>query len=50
MPGASPLGRGGCVARLLASSAPALLEARTRLWDATRAALLGLPPLDLRKS
>jgi urease accessory protein len=45
----SALRRHGCVVRLLASSAYALLEAQQHLWDAARADVLGLRPLDLRK-
>lgn len=47
--GAAPLGRGGVVAKLLARSAPDLHAAIAQVWRLSRAMLLGLPPLDLRK-
>lgn len=47
--GASAIGTGGCVARVLAASAPALTEACSALWTAARGALLGRPALELRK-
>ena len=47
--GVSALGRGGVLARVLARSAPALLEATDVLWAASRRRLYGLPPLALRK-
>jgi urease accessory protein len=47
--GVNPLGRGGVLARVLAPSAPALLEATDALWAASRRRLYGLPPLPLRK-
>jgi urease accessory protein len=47
--GVSALGRGGVLARVLARSAPALLEATDALWAASRACLYDLPPLRLRK-
>jgi urease accessory protein len=47
--GASALARGGCVVRMLARSAPALLEAQRVLWASTRAQWLGLRAIDLRK-
>lgn len=47
--GVSALGRGGVLARVLARSAPALLEATDALWAASRRRLYGLPPLPLRK-
>ena len=47
--GVSPLGRSGLVARVLAASAPRLVDATTRLWGETRQLLFGLPPLALRK-
>jgi hypothetical protein len=37
------------VARVLAASAPGLVEARTALWAETRRVLFGLSPLALRK-
>jgi hypothetical protein len=37
------------LARVLAPSAPALLEATDALWAASRRRLYGLPPLPLRK-
>jgi urease accessory protein UreH len=43
------LARGGVLARVLAPSAPALQRAVTALWAAARHALLGWPPLALRK-
>jgi urease accessory protein len=47
--GVSALGRGGVLARVLAHSAPALLEATEALWAVSRWRLYGLPPLHLRK-
>jgi len=47
--GVSALGRGGVLARVLASSAPALLEATDALWTGSRRWLYALPPLRLRK-
>ena len=47
--GVSVLGRGGVLARVLARSAPALLEATDALWAASRRRLYDLPPLPLRK-
>ena len=47
--GVSALGRGGVLARVLARSAPALLEATDALWAASRRRLYDLPPLPLRK-
>lgn len=47
--GVSALGRGGVLARVLARSAPALLEATDGLWAGSRRWLYGLPPLPLRK-
>jgi urease accessory protein len=47
--GVSALGRGGVLARVLARSAPALLEATDALWAGSRRWLYGLPPLPLRK-
>lgn len=46
---AGALRRGGTVVRCLAADAPALTEAVQKLWDLARAAVLGLPPLALRK-
>jgi urease accessory protein len=46
---AGRLDGGALVVRCLAPSAPALLDALGRLWDATRRLALGLPPLSLRK-
>ncbi len=47
--GVSALGRGGVLARVMAPSAPALLESTDMLWAAGRGWLFGLPPLALRK-
>jgi len=47
--GVSTLGRGGVLARVLASSAPALFEATDALWTGSRRWLYALPPLRLRK-
>lgn len=47
--GASALGRGGAVARLLCPSAPALSAAVRALWAVARRDLFDLPPLALRK-
>jgi urease accessory protein len=47
--GAAPGARGGLVARVLAPGAPALLAALDALATLARQALLGLPPLRLRK-
>ena len=47
--GVSALGRGGVLARVLARSAPALLEATEAVWAASRRSLYDLPPLPLRK-
>jgi urease accessory protein len=47
--GVSALGRGGVLARVLAGSAPALLEATDALWAGSRQWLYALPPLRLRK-
>jgi urease accessory protein len=46
---AARLPRRGALVRCLAASAPALTGALTSLWARARHALLGLPPLDLRK-
>ncbi len=48
--GVTPLPRGGLLARVLAPTAPAMSWCLLRLWSLCRAELLGLPPLDLRKS
>ncbi|MET0851642.1 MAG: urease accessory protein UreD [Candidatus Rokuibacteriota bacterium] len=47
--GATPLARGGVLARVLARSAPGLRSCLDALWAETRRSLLGLGPLDLRK-
>jgi urease accessory protein len=47
--GASELSRGGCVTRVLARSASAMVLANQRLWDMARAQLTGLPPFNQRK-
>jgi urease accessory protein len=47
--GASPLPRGGCVARLLTASAHEQAEGREALWRCARRHLLGLGGVDLRK-
>jgi urease accessory protein len=47
--GVSPLSRSGALARVLAPSAPALLQVTDRLWAASRGWLFSLPPLALRK-
>jgi urease accessory protein len=47
--GAGPLGRGGVVAKVLARSAPDLRVTTDLLWQRSRAMLLGMPALDLRK-
>lgn len=47
--GASPLGRGGAVARFLCASAPSLEAGIRALWTVARRDLFGLPPLALRK-
>jgi urease accessory protein len=47
--GATPGPRGGLVGRVLAPSAPVLVDALDALWGHARGALLGLPPLSLRK-
>lgn len=48
--GASPLSRGGCVARLLTASAHELGEGRRALWRCARRHLLGLGEVHLRKT
>jgi urease accessory protein len=47
--GVSLLSRCGCIVRLLTRSAPDLYDAFLKVWTAGRQALLGLPPMDLRK-
>jgi urease accessory protein len=47
--GVAQLARAGVLVRCLAARAPALAEAVDEVWGAARAALLGLPPLALRK-
>jgi urease accessory protein len=47
--GVAALPRRGALVRCLAASAPALLDAVEGCWRLARAALLGLPPLALRK-
>ena len=47
--GVAALARGGVLGRVLARSAPALRGALDALWSGARGALLGMPPLDLRK-
>jgi len=47
--GVAVLPRRGALVRCLASSAPALLCAVEGCWRLARAAMLGLPPLALRK-
>ncbi len=47
--GTTPLVRGGLLARVLASSAPALRGCLDTLWARCRLSLLGLPPANLRK-
>jgi urease accessory protein len=47
--GVTTLGRGGVLARLLCSSAPALHAVVLALWATCRRRLLGLPPARLRK-
>lgn len=47
--GVGTLPRRGAVLRLLAADAPALLESLDTAWGGARAALLGAPPLALRK-
>jgi urease accessory protein len=48
--GVGTLARGGGVVRVLAASAPALLDALDRVWGLARRAVLGLAPLALRKT
>jgi urease accessory protein len=48
--GASPGPRGGLIGRLLAPSAPILLDALAAVWAVARRALLDLPPLALRRT
>jgi len=47
--GVAGLARGGALVRCLAADAPGLGQVVDRVWAAARAALLGLPPLALRK-
>jgi len=47
--GASPLGRGGLLVRMLCPSAPSLTSAVHTMWAECRQRLFGLPPLPLRK-
>ena len=47
--GVADLARGGALVRCLAAGAPALAQTVDLVWAAARAALLGLPPLALRK-
>jgi urease accessory protein len=47
--GASVLGCGGCLARVLARSAADMTCANKQMWDLARELLLGLPPFDHRK-
>jgi urease accessory protein len=48
--GVGLLPRRGAVVRCLASDAPALASAISRVWNAARGEVLALPPVDLRKS
>lgn len=47
--GATSLGRGGLLVRLLCPSAPSLISAVRALWAECRQRLLGLPALPMRK-
>ncbi len=47
--GVATLARGGLLIRCLAPSAPALIDTIETCWGLGRRALLGLPPLALRK-
>jgi len=47
--GASLLARGGCVARLLARSAPDMTSMNKKLWDCARQRVLGLSAFEDRK-
>ena len=47
--GATSLGRGGLLVRLLCPSAPSLTSAVHAVWSECRQRLLGLPALHLRK-
>jgi len=47
--GASALGRGGCLVKLLARSASDLVLAQTALWGRARQIVFGSPAVDLRK-
>jgi urease accessory protein len=46
---ATLVSRGGCVARFLARSAPAMTMTNKKLWDVAREMLLHLSPFDHRK-
>ncbi len=48
--GVGLLPRRGAIVRCLASDAPALVSAISRVWNAARREVLALPPVDLRKS
>jgi urease accessory protein len=48
--GVALLPRRGAIVRMLAATAPALLATLDAVWAIARRALLGLPPLPLRKS
>ncbi|PYN40451.1 MAG: hypothetical protein DMD95_21745, partial [Candidatus Rokuibacteriota bacterium] len=48
--GVAALARRGALVRCLAASAPALTDAIETCWGLGRRALLGLPPLRLRKA
>jgi len=47
--GATTVGRGGVLVRMICPSAPRLKRALDGAWARSRRDLLGLPPLDLRK-
>jgi urease accessory protein len=47
--GATALGRGGALVKLLCPSAPSLMTAAAAIWSQSRRRLLGLPALPLRK-
>jgi urease accessory protein len=47
--GASVLGRGGCLARVLTRSATDMASANMQMWELARKTLLGLPSFDHRK-
>jgi hypothetical protein len=46
---ATPLARGGILARLLCETAPTLHQTAQTLWTVTRRQLLGLNAISLRK-